>query len=70
MPATEILYQHIPGLGGRRKASPQSKNTAWKNDAFRGYADHIETGEFKRGTDELEKTGTRYRTAFICSEAL
>ena len=70
LPAKDILYLHIPGLGGRRKASPQSKNTAWKNDAFRGYADYMETDEFKKGMDELEKTGTRYRTAFMCSEAV
>ena len=70
LPVKNILYLHIPGLGGRRKSSPQSKNTAWKNDAFRSYADYMETDEFKRGIDELEKTGTRYRTAFMCSEAL
>lgn len=66
----QVLYLHLPGLGGRRKASPQSKNTAWKNRAFRGYADYMETPEFKKGIAELEKTGTKYRTAFMCSEAV
>jgi uncharacterized protein (DUF488 family) len=70
LPAREILYLHIPCLGGRRKALPQSKNTAWKIDAFRGYADYMETDEFKKGMDGLEKIGTRYRTAFMCSEAV
>ena len=70
LPLRQVLYLHLPALGGRRKASPQSKNTAWKNDAFRGYADYMETGEFKKGMDELEETGTRYRTAFMCSEAV
>jgi uncharacterized protein (DUF488 family) len=70
LPAKDLLYLHIQCLGGRRKALPQSKNTAWKNDAFRGYADYMETGDFKKGVDELEKTGSRYRTAFMCSEAV
>ncbi len=70
LPATDIFYLHIPYLGGRRKTSSQSKNTAWKNEAFRGYADYMETDEFKKGIDELTQTGTNYRTAFMCSEAV
>jgi uncharacterized protein (DUF488 family) len=61
LPAKDILYLHMPSLGGRKKALPQSKNTAWKNDAFRGYADYMETGEFKKGIDELEKSGKIHR---------
>ena len=70
LPVKEILYLHIPCLGGRKKALPQSKNTAWKNEAFRGYADYMETNDFIKGTEELEETGTAYRTAFMCSEAV
>ena len=66
----QILYLHLSALGGRRKPSPQSKNVAWKNRAFRGYADYMETAEFKKGIAELEKTGIRYRTALMCSEAV
>ena len=43
LPLQHIFYEHIPALGGRRKTLPGSKNTAWKNDAFRGYADYMET---------------------------
>jgi uncharacterized protein (DUF488 family) len=70
LPAKDILYLHMLSLGGRRKASAQSKNTAWKNDAFRGYADYMETDEFKKGIDDLEKIGRAYRTVFMCSEAV
>ena len=42
----DIRYEHFPELGGRRKAKPDSRNTAWRNDAFRGYADYMETREF------------------------
>jgi uncharacterized protein (DUF488 family) len=70
LPGKGILYLHMSRLGGRRKASPQSKNTAWKNDAFRGYADYMETAEFKEGMEELETTGSSYPSAFMCSEAV
>src|SRR4029078_10290859 len=35
-----IEYRHFPELGGRRRARPDSRNTAWRNEAFRGYADY------------------------------
>ena len=70
LPLKNILYTHIPGLGGRRKSFLQSKNTTWKNEAFRGYADYMETDEFKKGIEELENIGCSYQTAFMCSEAV
>ena len=48
-----IRYEHFPELGGRRKTKPDSKNTAWRNASFRGYADHMETDEFRRGIARL-----------------
>src|SRR5689334_12554052 len=44
-----IAYEHFPELGGRRKPRTDSRNTAWRNEAFRGYADYMETAEFPRG---------------------
>src|SRR5260370_21697712 len=41
-----IGYEHFPELGGRRNARKDSRNTAWRNESFRGYADHMETAEF------------------------
>ncbi len=66
----DIRYQHIPLLGGRRKPSPASKNKAWKNDSFRGYADYMETEEFLKGIRELSKLADIYCAAFMCSEAV
>src|SRR3954470_8314872 len=42
-----IQYMHFVELGGRRKTTAASKNTGWKNTAFRGYADYMETETFK-----------------------
>jgi uncharacterized protein (DUF488 family) len=65
-----ILYAHNPKLGGRRRPSPKSKNTAWKNASFRAYADHIETEEFAQGIEELLKIASTRPTAVMCAEAL
>jgi uncharacterized protein (DUF488 family) len=65
-----IEYLHMPALGGRRRANPDSKNVAWHNPAFRGYADYMETDAFKKGIEELEKIGGKNLTAYMCSEAV
>jgi uncharacterized protein (DUF488 family) len=65
-----IGYQHIISLGGRRKPNEDSKNTAWRHAAFRGYADYMETPQFMQGVIELEELGTSRRTAYMCSEAV
>ena len=70
MPENGIEYLHLRPLGGRRAAKPGSKNTAWKNAAFRGYADYMETNEFKEAIQELEKIAMKQRTAYMCSEAV
>src|ERR1039457_1853003 len=66
-----IHYEHFPELGGRRKAKPDSHNTAWRNESFRGYADYMETQEFRQGVERLadlaEKAGP---AAIMCAEAV
>src|ERR1700758_2780304 len=51
--ARRIRYGHFPELGGRRKAKPDSRNTAWRNASFRGYADYMETDQFENGVGRL-----------------
>lgn len=70
LPEHGIKYQHLLELGGRRKALKDSKNGVWKNDAFRGYADYMETEEFKKGIIILEDFAAEYTTAYMCSEAV
>ena len=65
-----IQYLHIPELGGRRKPRSDSKNTSWRHSAFRGYADYMETDEFKNAVQQLQDIATKYRTAYMCSEAV
>jgi uncharacterized protein (DUF488 family) len=68
---TGIRYEHFPELGGRRKAKPESKNTAWRNASFRGYADYMETEEFRKGVDRLlDLAAGAGPTAIMCAEAV
>ena len=68
---TGIRYDHFPELGGRRKAKPESKNTAWRNASFRGYADYMETEEFRKGFERLlDLAGGAGSTAIMCAEAV
>jgi uncharacterized protein (DUF488 family) len=48
-----IRYEHFLELGGKRKAKPDSRNTAWRNASFRGYADYMETEQFQKGIERL-----------------
>jgi uncharacterized protein (DUF488 family) len=66
-----IRYEHFPELGGRRKPKDDSRNTAWRNEAFRGYADYMETDEFGKGADRLFGLAAQVgRTAIMCAEAV
>ena len=65
-----IAYQHFPELGGRRPARKDSRNTAWQNAGFRGYADYMETPEFEDGIRRLLSQAAEGRTAIMCAELL
>ena len=70
LPENGIQYIHIQGLGGRRKAHTDSKNTGWRIEAFRGYADYMETDEFETAVKDLERLANDKRVAYMCSEAV
>lgn len=70
LPMAGISYTRLPRLGGLRKARRDSRNLAWRNDSFRGYADYMETAEFEKGLAELLSLARDRRTAIMCAEAL
>ncbi len=65
-----IEYHHFEGLGGRRNPRPDSVNTGWRHAAFRGYADYMETPDFKREVGHLIEMAHSQRLAYMCSEAV
>jgi uncharacterized protein (DUF488 family) len=65
-----MAYIHLPGLGGLRRPRPDSPNAAWRNAGFRGYADYMQTPDFRRNLDVLIGLAGRSRVAVMCAEAV
>lgn len=59
-------------LGGRRRtsAAQPSRHPAWRNAAFRAYADYMDTPAFRDALLALEGDAGRVRLAVMCAETL
>lgn len=66
----KIGYRHLKQLGGLRHARKDSNNIGWENLSFRGYADYMQTDEFWKGLEKLEKLAHTKRCAIMCAEAV
>ena len=68
--AVGIGYEQLgEELGGRRTPAEGSPNKAWKDDAFRGYADHMASAEFAAGLARVHDLGSAKRVVVMCAEA-
>jgi uncharacterized protein (DUF488 family) len=65
-----IHYVHAAGLGGFRRAGPESLNWGWRNASFRGYADYMQTAEFAQNLASLIKLAKEEQVALMCAEAV
>jgi uncharacterized protein (DUF488 family) len=66
-----IGYQHLPALGGLRRANVANPtNAGWRNLSFRAYADYMQTDAFKAGLDECVRLAKGRRAALMCAEAV
>jgi uncharacterized protein (DUF488 family) len=66
-----IGYQHLPALGGLRRANADNPtNAGWRNLSFRAYADYMQTDAFKAGLEECIGLATNRRAALMCAEAV
>jgi len=66
-----ITYRWMPELGGRRRAGDAaSPHVGWEVDAFRHYADYMDTSAFDGALPVLEAEAGRVATVFMCAEAL
>ena len=65
-----VAYAWLPALGGRRAARPDSPHVAWRNTQFRGYADHMDSAEFRDGLGALLGLAEGHRAAIMCAEAV
>jgi uncharacterized protein (DUF488 family) len=65
-----IDYISIPALGGRRQPASKAPRGVWRHQAFRGYAEHLDSDEFAAGLFELLMLAWGLRTAVMCAEVL
>ncbi|MBC7538798.1 MAG: DUF488 domain-containing protein [Bacteriovorax sp.] len=67
----KINYLHQVELGGRRHVEKGSLlNIGWRSLQFRGYADYMQTKEFKAALKELIKSCKEQTVAIMCAEAV
>ncbi len=70
LPEAGIEYRWMKALGGRRRPRTDSPNGAWRNESFRGYADHMQTPEFEAALDELVTLASGSDLAVMCAESM
>jgi len=68
--SARLHYSYMAGLGGFRRARPDSLNIGWHNASFRGFADYMQTLEFRNNLDDLINLARLERTAIMCAEAV
>lgn len=58
-------------LGGRRRLEPGNRHVAWRSEAFRAYAGHMESVEFRTALAALEgEIRSGAHVAIMCAETL
>jgi uncharacterized protein (DUF488 family) len=67
LPAHGLTYEWCEELGGRRSRAPASRHSAWRNQAFGGYADHMDTPAFRGAFARLLAARP---LAVMCAETL
>src|SRR2546429_4667911 len=70
LPEAGISYRWDKRLGGFRKAVPDSPDTPWREDMFRGYAAHMRTEGFQAAMDEVLAQAAVDSTVVMCAESL
>jgi len=65
-----IGYTPMPDLGGRRRPRADSPHSAWRNEAFRGYADYMDTPQFAASAQRLAEVARDNRVAAMCAEGV
>jgi uncharacterized protein (DUF488 family) len=69
LPGAGIAYEHESALGGFRRPAPASLNGGWQHPAFRGYADHMASREFRESLERVAQRARLRTTCLMCAEA-
>lgn len=68
--ASGVAYRWDPRLGGRRQPAEKSPHLGLRDEAFRGYAHHMQSEEFQAALDELLAEAAEATTAVMCAESV
>ncbi len=68
LPFRDIDYVHDRALGGFRHTTAGSPNSGLTSAAFRGFADYMQTKEFRKALRGLIRMARRKPTAIMCAE--
>ncbi len=74
LPEAGIAYRWEKRLGGFRRPSPDNPDVVWREDMFRGYAEHMRSPDFLTAIDavlaEAEAEPDTPKVTVMCSESL
>jgi uncharacterized protein (DUF488 family) len=70
LPGHRIRYRWEERLGGRRAVPADSPDVALRNTAFRGYAAHMRTTDFRDAVADLLVEADEISVAVMCSESV
>jgi uncharacterized protein (DUF488 family) len=65
-----VAYRWEKRLGGFRKPGPGNPDVAWREDMFRGYAEHMRSADFLAAIDGVLAEAAQRQVAVMCSESL
>ena len=70
LPEAGIAYLWEKRLGGFRKPSAGNPDVAWREDMFRGYAEHMRSADFRAAIDAVLAEAESRKLVVMCSESL
>jgi uncharacterized protein (DUF488 family) len=70
LPESGICYRWDKRLGGFRRPGPDPPDIVWREEMFRGYAEHMRTTDFLSAAGEVVAEARTRRVAVMCSESV
>ena len=70
LPGAGIAYRWEKRMGGFRRPSAGNPDVAWREDMFRGYAEHMLSADFREAIDAVLAEAESRQVAVMCSESL
>jgi len=70
LPEAGIAYRWEKRLGGFRRPGPGNPDVAWREDMFRGYAEHMRSADFLAAIEAVLTEAESCQVTVMCSESL